>query len=380
MPSALRRHVWPHWFLHVHAKPGAWHTARFMGPRLPILLRLILRASRSRSRHKTRKKKETNRDSRVKNPLSSLAAPFKPPALNPAARAYRPVTPENFLPTELRELAARVKSTESALLVARKRSAFLSRKQRMRSFYRVLGGEQEVAIALILSLVGAGVGSIFAAVVSDGVVGTTIICGLVSLGLLFLPQYWLVGFPPSEQLPKLLDLALRTATNAAKHLTELKAQFEQAYAVNLEVRREREKREREEAARRRKESLECSNWKDLGGIEFEQFLVRVFHELGFETETTKTTGDQGVDLVVHSGPIRIAVQAKGYSGSVGNDAVQQVVAGMVIYRCQQCMVVTNSKFTSGAIALANANNCLLIDSDNVPRLIWGQIVTPRSQP
>ena len=35
------------------------------------------------------------------------------------------------------------------------------------------------------------------------------------------------------------------------------------------------------------------------------------------------TGDQGVDLVLSTGGDRIAVQAKCYSGSVGNDAVQQ---------------------------------------------------------
>jgi restriction system protein len=53
--------------------------------------------------------------------------------------------------------------------------------------------------------------------------------------------------------------------------------------------------------------------------------------LGFSVRKTKVTGDQGVDLIVEGEGRLIAVQAKGYTGSVGNKAVQEVYAGMAFY-------------------------------------------------
>src|SRR5690606_15590833 len=70
------------------------------------------------------------------------------------------------------------------------------------------------------------------------------------------------------------------------------------------------------------------NWRAMRGVEWEAYLCEVFQAHGAIVETTKTTGDQGVDLIVIDGGRRCAVQAKGYDGSVGNSAVQQAVAGM----------------------------------------------------
>ena len=95
-------------------------------------------------------------------------------------------------------------------------------------------------------------------------------------------------------------------------------------------------------------------WRSLVSIDFENFLSDVFIGLGFEVQTTKASGDQGVDLVLTKSELRIAVQAKGYPHStVGNDAVMQVVAGMNHYRCARCVVVTNSTFTRAAVELGD---------------------------
>ena len=45
---------------------------------------------------------------------------------------------------------------------------------------------------------------------------------------------------------------------------------------------------------------------------------------------------------------------------------------MVHYRCQECVAITNSMFTSGAITLARSVNCVLIDGSELPRLIDGE--------
>jgi hypothetical protein len=143
-------------------------------------------------------------------------------------------------------------------------------------------------------------------------------------------------------------------------------------------------REQYEAYRRQVEHLEAffknrrnqlllRDWRHLRGIAFEQFLVEVFEALGFVVETTKASGDQGVDLIAMRDELRIAIQAKGYGGSVGNDSVQQAYTGMAFYRCNRCVVVTNSEFTRAAVEVADRVSCILIDRDRLPQLIAGQV-------
>lgn len=64
---------------------------------------------------------------------------------------------------------------------------------------------------------------------------------------------------------------------------------------------------------------------------------------------------------------KIAVQAKHYSSPVGNKAVQEIVGSLMYYEADQGMVVTNNTFTitKSAIALAEANNVVLIDGKSL---------------
>lgn len=109
--------------------------------------------------------------------------------------------------------------------------------------------------------------------------------------------------------------------------------------------------------------------KAITGVDFENVLKLVYEYLGYDVETTKTSGDQGADLVIVKDGKRTVVQAKYYSGSVGNKAVQEVVAAMKMYDAQNGVVVTNSRFTRQAITLAVANNIELIDGDKLKEMI-----------
>jgi hypothetical protein len=116
-----------------------------------------------------------------------------------------------------------------------------------------------------------------------------------------------------------------------------------------------------------------TDWRSLRDADFERFVARVFETLGYDVELTKASGDQGVDLVVKGKGRRLAIQAKGYSGSVGNHAVMEVVAGMAYYQCDTCAVVTNSCFTSTAEKLAMVNGCGLVGAAQILDLIEGRI-------
>lgn len=90
------------------------------------------------------------------------------------------------------------------------------------------------------------------------------------------------------------------------------------------------------------------------GIEFEKQLIAEISEK-FPTariEPTPVTGDQGADVILVIGGVKIVIQAKKYTGVVGNAAVQEVFAAMQFYDGDYAMVVTNSRYTVAAQTLA----------------------------
>jgi hypothetical protein len=114
------------------------------------------------------------------------------------------------------------------------------------------------------------------------------------------------------------------------------------------------------------------NWKAMRGIPFEDFLQEVFEQLGYAVETTKASGDQGVDLILIDGERRISIQVKGYVSSVSNASVQQAHAGMSFHNCHACAVITNSVFTASAAELAESVGCVLVGEDLLPRMVMGR--------
>lgn len=97
----------------------------------------------------------------------------------------------------------------------------------------------------------------------------------------------------------------------------------------------------------------------MTGSEFEIFVGELFKEMGYKTTVTKASGDQGIDVVAEKNGLRFGVQAKCYSNTVSNSAIQEVVAGISFYKCDKAIVITNNFFTNSAIQLAKANDVVL---------------------
>lgn len=101
----------------------------------------------------------------------------------------------------------------------------------------------------------------------------------------------------------------------------------------------------------------------MNGSEFEHFVCELYKKMGYKAEVTKQSGDQGLDVIAEKGDKRIGVQAKCYSGTVGNSAVQEAVAGKSYYHCDKVVVITNNYFTPSAKELAQSNDVILWDRD-----------------
>ncbi|RNA68541.1 restriction endonuclease [Alteribacter keqinensis] len=81
------------------------------------------------------------------------------------------------------------------------------------------------------------------------------------------------------------------------------------------------------------------------------------------------TGDQGVDLLARKNHETLAIQLKCYSSSVGNDAVQQVIAGMNYYQADKGAVITNNYYTKSAKELASRADIILWDREKLSEMI-----------
>jgi len=99
------------------------------------------------------------------------------------------------------------------------------------------------------------------------------------------------------------------------------------------------------------------------GSEFEHFICELYKKMGYSAEVTKQSGDQGLDVIAERNGRKIGIQAKCYSGTVGNFAVQEAVAGKSYYNCDKVVVITNNFFTTSAIELAKSNNVILWNRD-----------------
>ena len=222
------------------------------------------------------------------------------------------------------------------------------------------------------------VGAVFAGSVAfvfwkivGGSSGIAFVASMIVAGVAASTLAWILFVPSSSELNGLIEQTasqLRTARDAGNRLQSELADVRRLLRTDMQsldaIRQSLEFQ---------RETLLQENWKAMRGPEWEDFLVRVFRLLGATVEPTGTSGDQGVDLIATMGPRRYAIQAKGYVSSVGNGAVQEAVAGMAHYRCNACAVITNSRFTTGAVELAESNRCRLIGEDDVPALVLGKL-------
>jgi hypothetical protein len=115
--------------------------------------------------------------------------------------------------------------------------------------------------------------------------------------------------------------------------------------------------------RHAKRPVRATNYSGLDGIEFENLVAKLFSDAGFRVRGTPATNDQGADIIARKAGYQVVVQAKRYSGSVGNAAVQEVIAAREYYTADEAWVVTSSTFTSSARDLANRSRVSLFDGE-----------------
>lgn len=112
-------------------------------------------------------------------------------------------------------------------------------------------------------------------------------------------------------------------------------------------------------------ALRLADVDNMSGEQFERYVNELLKAQGYKTKMTPARNDYGVDIVAERGGVSYAVQCKRYGENISRGAVSDAVAGKHYYNCSQSMVVTNRHFRRGALELAGASQCALIDRDTL---------------
>ena len=113
---------------------------------------------------------------------------------------------------------------------------------------------------------------------------------------------------------------------------------------------------------------------NLSGIEFENLCQALLQKLGFKVETTKQSGDGGIDLVAYNYQAFLSgkyiVQCKRYSGGVGEPIVRDLYGVVTAERANKGILMTTGYFSMSAIKFASDKNIELIDGEQLGELIY----------
>ena len=108
----------------------------------------------------------------------------------------------------------------------------------------------------------------------------------------------------------------------------------------------------------------------MDGYEFECFCARLLSKNGYkDVSVTKSSGDQGIDILARRLGKNYGIQCKCYSSDIGNKAVMEAYAGVSYYRCDVGVVLSNRYYTKAAKDMAQRTGILLWDRDDLLKLI-----------
>ena len=111
----------------------------------------------------------------------------------------------------------------------------------------------------------------------------------------------------------------------------------------------------------------------LTGVEFENVCKKLLENMGFSVETTKTTGDGGIDLIAYnSQPLlsgKYIIQCKRYAGSVGEPVIRDLYGVITSERANKGILMTSGVFTKQAQLFADGKPIELIDGVKLRELL-----------
>ena len=120
----------------------------------------------------------------------------------------------------------------------------------------------------------------------------------------------------------------------------------------------------------------------LSGIDFENVCRVLVEKMGFTTQTTKASGDGGIDLIAYNHqPLlsgKYIIQCKRYAGSVGEPIIRDLYGVVMSERANKGILMTTGHFTKSAVVFAEGKPIELIDGVKLKKLLTQYQLAPTS--
>lgn len=107
----------------------------------------------------------------------------------------------------------------------------------------------------------------------------------------------------------------------------------------------------------------------LSPREFETFIAKVYEDLGYKTELTPISGDDGIDVKATKDGKLTVIQVKQSRHPVGSPVIQTLYGSMAHVLASKAICISTSGYTSEAARFAEHKNIELLDSNDLYDLI-----------
>jgi len=121
-------------------------------------------------------------------------------------------------------------------------------------------------------------------------------------------------------------------------------------------------------ARVQHEKAKRDFWFGLSGTAFEHHLADLYARQGYSVALTKTSGDEGIDIVLTRDGKRTIVQCKQHSKPVGPAIARELYGALVASRAHSAILACTSGFTVGVLDFVRDKPIELIDVDAIVRM------------
>ena len=114
-------------------------------------------------------------------------------------------------------------------------------------------------------------------------------------------------------------------------------------------------------------------WRSLSGIELESEMAALCRRLGYDVETTPTSGDKGVDLVLWDfiRKKKIVVQCKSHKSPVGPAVVRELYGSMIAAKADKAVLACTGGFTRGVNEFVKGKPIELVSASGLALLADG---------
>lgn len=109
-----------------------------------------------------------------------------------------------------------------------------------------------------------------------------------------------------------------------------------------------------------------SFWLSLDGISFENELAKLFNNIGYNSEITKASGDEGIDIKLRDDHNRyLIVQCKAHKNPVGPATARELYGALIHSGADEAILASLSGFTMGTFNFIKNKPIRLISLDEI---------------